>query len=405
MKKRYSCNISFFFFSLVIFLMIETNYDWNKSQILHWSAVALLIVAYAFKNGGIVDLKFREYSWWFLGLLALSLFSCLYTNNIYNTIQMLKTLIVMFVTFFIIRNYMTDSQKVYEVITAYIISSMINMCYVIANIDMSVIGNVQIGDGAIEGWNGNTIGMMAASAAILCIYMIMNSKSLMGKLIYVSCVAFLVYLFVYTGSRKAIIMFIACLLAIVYINKPNKVIRNTILACGILFVTYRAILNIESVYNILGVRLEGLIAGFTGKGKADSSTLLRQLYIENGIKWIKDSPLFGYGLDSYRTLNGPATGHRTYSHNNFIEVAMNWGIFGFVYYYSAYIIIIKKFFCVLKNNMMAVTVFSLFLVNLILHYGAVTYYEIWQNLLLCIGFAIVSNENKQLEANNVKEIN
>jgi len=163
-------------------------------------------------------------------------------------------------------------------------------------------------------------------------------------------------------------------------------------------------MNVESIYNVLGVRLEDLFASFNGEQDVESSILLRQEYIENGIMWIKDAPFLGYGVDAYRSLNGPLTGHYTYSHNNFIEVAINWGIVGFVYYYSIYFTIIKKFFKILKNNILAVTIFALFIGNLFMHYGMVVYFEIWQNLLLCISVAMISNKTKNsLEVQNDKE--
>ena len=204
MKEKSIFNMNFFYFALIVFFTIETNYDWNKSQILHWGSVALLMVVYVFKDGGVIDFKFRDYSCWMLGVLIMSVFSCVFASNVENAINMIKSLVVIFVAFFMIRNYMIDEEKVNEVINAYIISILINMFYVITNIDMSIIGENRLGVDAIEGWNANSIGLMAATAAVLCIYMLMKSN-IVGKCFYLASILFLVYIFVYTGSRKSII--------------------------------------------------------------------------------------------------------------------------------------------------------------------------------------------------------
>lgn len=403
MMKKSILNSGFFFLALVVFFMVETNYDWNQSQLYHWGALGLLVIAYIFKDGGVIDLEFRSFSWWMLGLVILACISCVYSINTGNSITLLKTLAVLFVAFFIIRNYITDEEKIREVIKAYVLAIAANMLYVITNIDMKIIGEERLGVDALEGWNANSIGLMASTAAVLCIYLLLKNN-VFAKLFYLSCIGFFAYVFVYTGSRKAIILFLVCMLIMLFASNPRRLIRNILLSIVILVVAYKLVMNVESIYNVLGVRLEGLFASFNGEGEVDSSTLLRQEYIENGIMWIKEAPFLGYGVDSYRSLIGPLTGHYTYSHNNFIEVAINWGIVGFVYYYSIYFTIIKKFFKILKNNILAVTIFALFIGNLFMHYGMVVYFDIWQNLLLCIGAAMVYNNTKDsLEVQNDKE--
>ncbi len=387
MKKSY---IIFLEFAIFVFFLIELNYDWNQSQILHWGAVALLLLAHMIKNGGVFDLNFKDYSLWMGGIIFISVISLVFTISLSNSVNMLKSLFVIFVAFFVIRNYMTDEDKMKKILTLYLVAVLINMIYIITHIDLSIIGEEQLGDAAIEGWNGNSIGLMASSAAVLCVYMLIQKKSLFSKIFYLAMCSFLIYIFLYTGSRKSIVLFVVCLIVMLFASNPHKKIRNVLISVIIIFGAYVLVMNVESIYNVLGVRLEGFFASFTGEGEIDSSTLLRQKYIKNGWEWIKENPIAGYGLDGYRQLNGPKTGHFTYSHNNFIEMAINWGVGGFLYYYSAYFVIIKGFFKYLKNNLLAVTVFSLFIVNLILHYGMVAYYDIWQNLLLCIGFAFIN---------------
>lgn len=395
MGKKSILNLTFFNLVLVVFFTIETNYDWGHNRFLHWGCVALLLVAYIFKDGGVLDLKFRDYSWWMLGILILSVISFIYTINLSNSISMFKTLVIVFVSFFIIRNYMTDTEKINDVLNSYIIAAAINMLYVITNIDMTLIGEVRLGTEAMEGWNANTMGIMAVVGAVLCIYMFSRNRDILSKFVYGALIAFFVYMFIYTGSRKAIIMFLLCVILMLFFSNPKAVIRNLLITVIILYAAYYICMNVESIYNVLGVRLEGLFASITGEGEVDSSTMKRQLYIENGIQWIKASPIIGYGLDGYRTMNGIATGEATYSHNNFVEIAINWGIIGFIYYYSIFVYGLKNIFSKIKGNLLAITVTSLIIVHTALHYGMVTYYEIFPNLIICVLCALANaKENK-----------
>ena len=399
MRKKVLFNLNFFNLALLVFFTIETNYDWGAHQIMHWGVVGLLTLAYLCKDGGKLDFNFRDFSKWMCGLLILAVLSCFYTVNYSGAVSTIKNMIVVFVVFLIIRNYMTEEDKIIDVISCYAVSVIINMFYVIVSIDDNVIGSDRIGTEAIEGWNSNTIGIMAAAGALICIYLLIKQKGIINRVFFSVSLIFLIYMFLYTGSRKAIIMFVCCAIIMLFAFKPKAIFKNLIISILILSVFYGICMKVESVYNVLGVRLEGLVAGVTGEGEVDSSTEKRQEFIDNGVKWIKESPIIGYGLESYRYMNGKETGLNTYSHNNFIEIMINWGIVGFVYYYSIYLIVLKKMLKKVKSNLLGVSIFSLLVVNLILHYGMVAYYDLYTNLILCMACAFVSlNAEKKEES-------
>ena len=69
MKKSFFSNMVFFDFALIVYFAVETNYDWNQSSLLHWSAVALVMIAYIFKSGGALDFNIQDYSLWMFGCL------------------------------------------------------------------------------------------------------------------------------------------------------------------------------------------------------------------------------------------------------------------------------------------------------------------------------------------------
>lgn len=268
------------------------------------------------------------------------------------------------------------------------------MVYVLFNIDLETLGEVQLGTQTMEGWNGNGIGLSAVSGALLAFYFMIKHIGAWKKLLYFAVFAFFTYIAVYTGSRTAIVFLILSVILCVYLLKPQKIIRNTILVTVILWGAFYICMNVEPVYNVLGIRFEGIFASITGEGEVDSSTLLRNKYRENGITWIKESPVIGYGTDAYRSMNASVTGRRTYSHNNFIEIAINWGIMGFCFYYGFYLWCLRNLWKKHQNDLLTICIMVVLFVYSCAHYGTVTYYEIWQNLILCVATAVIKYEQK-----------
>src|SRR5690606_38894927 len=61
-----------------------------------------------------------------------------------------------------------------------------------------------------------------------------------------------------------------------------------------------------------------------------------------GWKYFTKKPLFGYGINNFRTLFGRETGLYTYSHFTPVELVIGFGFIGVILYYSIYWILIKR---------------------------------------------------------------
>ena len=112
-----------------------------------------------------------------------------------------------------------------------------------------------------------------------------------------------------------------------------------------------------------------------GESSADSSSLLRQQYVNIGLSAFSENPFFGIGIGSSLVLTSQYTSHTTYLHNNFVELLACGGIVGFVLYYSmflflAFMIITKRHYLGKK----AALLLTLLLVLLISDFGTVSYY-------------------------------
>ena len=97
--------------------------------------------------------------------------------------------------------------------------------------------------------------------------------------------------------------------------------------------------------------------------------------IEIGLQKWQESPLWGYGFDSFKYFNESVTGHFYYSHNNFVEMLYNLGIIGFIAYYSYYIKLLFASYNGKNRISLSVRAFSVAMVisMMVYEYGAINY--------------------------------
>jgi len=83
---------------------------------------------------------------------------------------------------------------------------------------------------------------------------------------------------------------------------------------------------------MIGYRIEGVFQGiFLQTDLGDSSFRSREIMRQTGSELFRDHPFRGHGLDTFRTFPGS---FGTWSHNNYIELAISGGIFSVLIFYS-----------------------------------------------------------------------
>ncbi len=75
--------------------------------------------------------------------------------------------------------------------------------------------------------------------------------------------------------------------------------------------------------------------------------------MNTGIKIWKESPVWGHGFYQFANLSG----YKTYSHNNYIELAVSGGVIALVLFYSVHAIILKKSIALNLSCMLRVFIF------------------------------------------------
>ena len=381
--------------AITTFFAININYEWRKGYFAWYGSLIFVVVSYLIVHGGRVKLKMSLFAKWLISFVILGLLSIIWCQSSGYVIDIIKSCVVYIIVLLLLEFSIEFGYNVDTLLKGYLVAIVINSIYVFLTIDVASLGDIQIGDQLLEGWNGNGIGFMASQGAFIAYYLFGRSKSQFKKLLYVFVMLGLCFLTIYTGSRTAFIVLVLSFVIYLWMCKPTKIVRNLIvtllLLCGSLYL----VMNIESLYKVLGMRLEGLFSLFSGQGKVDSSADIRDLFIQNGKKWFLEKPIVGYGLNNYKVLNGVATGRYTYAHNTFVELAVGLGCVGLIWYYSAYAYLIKRFVTTFKNDSLNRFLFVSLLVSLISQYGTVSYYEFYQNLLLMLCFYVVAKTNKK----------
>jgi len=138
-----------------------------------------------------------------------------------------------------------------------------------------------------------------------------------------------------TGSRKGI--FFTILIIIFYYFSSIRKIGN--LNKVIYFIIGLFILSQFALYTINSPYFYRFFESFY-YNDVSLTDLHRYALAQDGIRLFYERPIFGWGADGFRYFNNVDF---TYSHMNFLELLVNYGIIGFILFYSMYFVIFKNF--------------------------------------------------------------
>lgn len=194
-----------------------------------------------------------------------------------------------------------------------------------------------------------------------------------------------------SGTRKAFIAIIIGIVVYLYLKHPNKLVRNVIISIMFFIVTYYIVIKVPFLYKTMGHRIESFIA-LLQNSESDASAKTRSHFIKLGWKYIKERPVLGFGINSFKTV---PKSYGTYSHNNYIELLFSVGIVGTISYYLIHIFIlvkaIKQYLKVRTNNI--IVALTLMIIVLAMDVGMVSYYSRTSLLLLIICSALSERIN------------
>ena len=131
-------------------------------------------------------------------------------------------------------------------------------------------------------------------------------------------------------------------------------------------------------------RFADILDMISGKGTRETNTAwLRFAYNDLGLQLFRQSPLIGIGIGNANLYTQILFGNNHYLHNNYVELLACGGLIGFFLYYSIHLYILFFLWKYRKYRDKEFDIcLVLLLINLIVDYGAVSYYDKGRYLFL-----------------------
>ena len=293
---------------------------------------------------------------------------------------------------------------------AYIIGALILVLRVIDAYD-GIVGIIELAVKEGETRVGNLIGNENAlglffSTGILCsLVFFIKSKRVIVKILMIAAILVLGCMMLLTGSRKSLAFAIIGIILIVCFGYRKAKLGKRFTAIIVLVMALVAIyvlITTLPIFSTINERFSLLFESFLGSDTSYDTDNNRKIMIERGLEAFYQKPLFGHGAGYSRVLFG------TYSHNNFVELLMNYGFVGFCLYYSFYIVLaIKLLKQALKSDLYAVFFFTYVCIQLVLGVGWVNYYSRPCQVITALAFgyllSIEIKKKKGIGKDEIKE--
>lgn len=362
----------------------------SGSAVILYSCIALISLGYA---GYIVRIEKKLvldiYDLWLLSVFGLLLING--TVSPYKGGFSAQYFLLMSISIVCISFFVKNSQKRIKEFTAHVIeiTSIISILYIavyelptfISNYSEIANGYIRYRFGSISGINATATASFFGMFSVITFYLVFIEKKYRLSYVYVLqiSVTFL------SASKKGMLLIVVPIL-FYFFRVALKNTRNFIIFLGALLIAAIAIFKIPLLYNIMGYRILDVLneLGLAPNAVLPESAIIDRSTIKR-IEMMKDAwgmfiqkPLFGWGWNAFAAL----AGYGYYCHNNYLEILVSMGVFGFVIYYimPAFLVIKsikqsnknKRFLCISL-------IFSMFFLDIssITIYGHVLVYFIY----------------------------
>lgn len=295
----------------------------------------------------------------------------LWAYSRYYAVGKVKTMWQIFILFFLVYNLYCADKDAHKKIIKILYISGIAFCgytvyeYGVSGILKALNGGkmVRLG-GSIS--QENVFGMQHATTTLIGIYYLLYNRK--HKLFNLAIIASSFICAMSSGSKKALLIVVLGGLYLIYKKYGIKQLYKTVFVGVVGITIFMTVIQLP-MFETINTRVERAIHTVKGETGGDGSTQNRLAFIEKGWDLFSENPLYGYGANNYRIVSGA----HTYSHNNFIEILVNFGLVGFLLYYAMYTISYNR---LRKNNSdSAKFMFVLFIVRMVMEVAMVTYYD------------------------------
>ena len=341
--------------------------------------IKILLIIALFINLYTTSFLIRKsyYLLWSLILICYSLLSVLYSDDIFWSAMGFQAIFKLLILGILLSEFLrrVDNGIYFALLSLAIAGGAL---LIRVGVEFYLSGGASVERLAFSSLNANDIGLKAA----ICILAFLEiRKKVPYKYLFYLIAALLIGVIILTGSRKALFLLLVGITVTVVLASTTKIklIRNIVLACTLLGISAYLVMNIDFLYQAVGVRLEGVINAIMGEGHIDASTAERMALIDTGLKLWEQSPVLGHGINTFT----PIAGFGMYAHNNYIEEGVGLGIVGVFLWYSIYPFLFYRSF----KSVIKPMAFSIILLMPWLDVGLVSYMEDYLHIIFAILFA------------------
>ena len=399
MESKRIINLSHiaFFIWIVYFAMmfIRGNVNFNIQVTFSYAMVAYMLAYKLIKQEGFTELPFNFHSltvWYgafFVWVVITGFWTPGYivTNGNTPPEQMIRIVTVLMAMDF----YVSQKEDVQNLIKALCIGATIFAAYTIVTSPVSSYGTLNYG--ATTGQQRNTTGYILCFTTYFLIYLYVEYKDKYWLLFAAVCfVASLL-----TGSRKIIFAYAFSVLLIIIGQKSFKFTLKylfiiLVAAAIIIPIAYQ----IPYIQEAFGERLLAVL----DDSIEDSSIMFRTVAKYNAIRIFTERPILGNGWAAVKnsfSFNGVSI----YAHNNYLEVAADFGIIGCFFYYIKSAVYAIKCFPRIKKGKSYMTASVLLASMLLLDWGQVTYIYLYMIFIWGIVYKYIQYECLSVEEEKI----
>lgn len=382
--------------SVVLFTTLFSNAVLrSEDNLLLYIGISILVIIYAIIRGLLKPSRFSKTIISGVSIWAVLLFFMYFFYGIvltkygyFNTKFFLFMLASMLVTVLLFVDIpINKMMKIF--IKECAIASVAIVFFILLN-EWSLIieGGTRIGESGSG--NVNTIAIYLGMMSVPCLYMIVFEKRIIYAIPYTLSIA----LMLLTGSKKALLLIVLSLLILTILKNKLKLHRYVPAVLGIILLLIFVFTN-DYLYSIIGFRVIDFLntIGFNVGGIGDSeSSQLRLLMYELGAQAFWNHPLFGGGWFYFSVYSD----FGTYSHNNYIELLVTYGLFGFIFYYGMFLSVLLKTIRIMKNDHYAKLIFTMIILILINDFAMVSFLSNVLNYqILILGYLYVNGTRRE----------
>lgn len=358
-------------------------------------------VLYTFVRSKWHGFKLTTYTLWYLLFIITSFITMFYSPEFSLLTGEFYLMLVSLCLTYVIQLVVVDKKDFESLCWIYVISALffVGILYLTGNLTATASNRL---GGDIVG-NANTFAGMIMVAVIYGLWLIVyGSREFITKIFLFAMVVFNMYSLVLSGGRKYFLVpFVFLYILLIFrtdTRGKRKIIKYTIFSTAIAGIAYYLIMNVPQFYELMGYRMQFVINSFVGRGEIGASAVAREMMRELAMtRWL-ESPLWGYGFDSFKYYAESTIGKFVYSHSNYTELLHNGGIIYFIIYYYIFYKLIKVFMRN-KNKPEKYRAYALavLICMLVFDYGAVSYSLARMHIMLALAFRVLTfSEDKPI---------